>query len=232
MKLIFFKAVTVCFVLIFTFSSCATLPEPGQPLTPEQRQSAKIRCFTQYTVGGALSGAALGAVSQLISGGNVGKAAAIGAGAGAVAGFAVAWGKCFYLFSDVSSQPVEGYKAKTSKTYEVKIEDFSISPTTVYPGDYLSLNGSYIVTAPEGVNDLKVTETTILEFYDEKDKKFVETGRTPNELTVSAGILRKVDGNIEIPAQAEPGTFKISLMITSEGKTDKIAKEMGIKKKG
>jgi len=232
MKLNLFKAIAVYFVCIFTFSSCATLPEPGQPLTPEQRQSAKIRCFAQYTVGGALSGAALGAVSQLISGGNVGKAAAIGAGAGAVAGFAVAWGKCFYLFSDVSSQPVEGYKVKTSETYEVKIEDYSISPTTAYPGDSVILDGSYIVTAPEGVKDLKVTETRILEYYDEKEKKFVEAGKVPNEITASAGILRKVDGNIEIPTQAEPGLFKISLMITSEGKTDTIAKEIEIKKKG
>jgi len=237
-------------------------------MTKEERRKAQNCCIIEHIATGVLTGA--GAIvlwRQIIKKEKVNiEEVLTGAGIGAIVGFGAAWYMCFSSFSDFNSQPVKGYKVKTSKTYNVKIEDFSVSPTTVYKndkkddkkiivyaGDTISLKGSYIVTAPKGITDLKVMESRILQVYDDKEKKFVNPKEALNkirgnkvntsgkaekneipgkEITAEAGILRKADGNLDVPAQAVPGCYRLIFEVSSEGKSDSVSKEFNIKKRG
>ena len=216
----------VCFFLIpFFLLSCA-LPHPDELRTPEERRAARNKCIAMHTLGGAAIGALAGA---LIKGT---KGAIIGAAGGGTLGFAIAWGRCFSLYSDLSSTQVADYSETatrynydSSKGDEVKINTFTITPTRISQGNTVQLNGSYYVMTPEEKTDLKVIETRTLQYFDETKNQFIELGKSDNEVTIAPG-LRNVDGNIEIHENVPNGRYKIIFKIESQGKTDKVEREL------
>ncbi|HGJ65044.1 TPA: hypothetical protein ENS27_06590 [bacterium] len=200
---------------------CATTPDG------KTTWNSPEACIAAHTAGGALVGALLGAAIGGIADGKKGtKKGAVGGGlGGGLLGFAYAWGKCFAASSSVQSQQVKDYTETASITdytpeqgVSLKINDYSLNPCTVAPGDTVKFNANYYVMTPSP-QDIPVTETRILKVYDTKQNMFVEQGSVPECITVSPGT-RRADGQVQIPSNAVPGKYLIAFMVASEGKTD------------
>jgi hypothetical protein len=184
-----------------------------------------------YTAGGALGGAALGALV-----GGSWKSAGVGAAVGGGVGFAYAWGKCLSLYSTLKSQQVAGYTEAVkqvnyapSQGNVTKIQDFNVNPNGVQPGSSVKLNGSYYVMAPEGAKEMKVTETRTVKFFDPSKNQFVDLGQVEQEITAAPGI-RKADGAFDIPKDVPEGRYKIGFKVASGGKEDVVEKDLTVKK--
>lgn len=217
--------VTVC---AFLLSACATTGGPGG----QTQWSSPEACIVAHTVGGAALGALGGAAIGAIFGGrqkDIKRDAAIGAGSGALIGFAYAWGACFAAFTKVRSEQTKGFRETRTETgYKsqqgvvMKVRAFTIDPTAIAPGDKPTLNASYYVMTPED-KEITVTETVALKIYNPEKKTFEEVGSTSETIVMNPG-QRKATSDIPIPPNAEEGKFFIVFKITVEDQTDQ--KEM------
>ncbi len=212
-------------------NGCATLPEPGTPLTPEQRQKAQRDCMVQYTVVGGIGGALLGN----LFGGNT-RSTVIGAVAGSALGYAVAWGHCLSHYSNLSSFPVADAQQtaqqvgwQPSRGNEVKIQNFAISPREVRPGGAVDLGGSYYVMGPAGTRDVKVTETRTVHFYDPGEKQWKELGSVDQNVTAALGT-RRAEGRFDLPADVPEGRYRVSLKVAALGRSDEVGQEIVVRK--
>lgn len=216
----------------FLFSACAPLPPPGTALTPEERAAAQRRCIATQT----LAGAAVGALGGFLLSGGEAKGAAIGAGAGGALAFAVAWGNCLAIYSDLTSYPAAtaretarrtGYKPSQGDV--VKIERFTLNPTGVAPEGKVNMAGSYYVLTPDGEKEVKVVETRVLSFLDPETKEWKVLGDVDQEVTAANGT-RRAEGNFDIPADAPEGQYRVTLKVTANGKSDQVIKDLTVKK--
>jgi hypothetical protein len=219
----------LCYLMIVVFLSCG-LPHPDQPMTMEERQSARRKCIAMYT--GA--GAALGALTGAIIGG--GRGAAIGGVSGGALAFAIAWGQCFSHYSDLNSTQVADYEETAQKAGydpsmgdQIKIENFTITPSQVSQGNSVNLDASYYVMPSAQVSDLKVIETRTVKFFDETKNQFTELGKADEEVTVSPGTRRAV-GSTDIPEENPDGRYVIAFKVTTLGKSDEREQEILVKK--
>lgn len=230
----FIRPLIIIILVAFISTSCAPLPPPGTALTPEEREAAKKTCIARYTavgaIGGALIGGLLGSRRAKL------ETAAIGAAAGGALAFALAWGHCLSVYSDLRSYPVAGFQETAQKIgYNpsqgtvAKIENFSLNPEGISPGGRVQLNGSYYVMAPEGSKELKVTETRTVHYYDDSSKEWKELGSVPQEITAAPGT-RKADGNFELPADVPEGQYRMTLKISALDKEDQATRELTVKK--
>ncbi|NWF98602.1 MAG: hypothetical protein HXY52_06695 [Nitrospirae bacterium] len=234
MKIRIFRHTIIFLITVFLFTSCAPLPPSGTALTPEERESAKKTCIARYTAAGAVGGAILG--SLLGGKGAKWETAAIGAAAGGAIAFAIAWGHCLSVYSDLNSYPVAGARETAQKIGYTssqgnitKIDKFYLNPEAVSPGGRVQMNGSYFIMAPEGTQEVKVTETRILHYYNPSENEWKELGSVDNVITSSLGT-RKAEGNFDIPSDVPEGKYRITLKIAAQGKEDQVSKELTVKK--
>ena len=223
------------FICMFVFYSCASvLPPADQIKTPEERKSAQTKCIAAATTGGAAGGALIG----LLAGGkkNKAKGAVIGGLAGGALAFAIAYGKCLDYYSTLESQPVADYRETVreinydpSQGSVVKIENFSLIPEAVAPGGDVDFKGEYYVMTPEEAKEVNVTETRVLEIYDEEKQEFVTLGETPREITVGQG-KRAANGMFNIPEKVSEGRYRIKFIVASSEKRDELASELVVSK--
>ena len=234
MKNRFIQSVIPIIIAVYVLSSCAPLPPPGTALTEEERASAKKTCIARYTAAGAIGGAIIGG---LLGGKNAKwESAAIGAAAGGTLAFAIAWGHCISLYSNLSSYPVAdarqtaqkiGYKP--SQGYVAKIDNFSLTPEAIAPGETIQMKGQYYIMAPEGAREVKVTETRTLHYFDASGNTWKELGSIDNEITSALGT-RRAEGNFDIPTDVPEGRYRVTLKISSEGKEDQASRELTVRK--
>ena len=226
------KLFAMLFVGVFFIYSCASmLPNPDEIKTEDDRISARNKCIALHTVGGALGGAIIGGLI-----GGDWKGAGIGAAIGGSIGFAYAWGKCLSLYSTLKSQPAAGYDQtaqqigyQQSQGDVVKIQSFNVSPSSVSQGGSLKLNGSYYVMTPPDRKEVKVTESRIVKYFDPSKNEFVDLGQVDQEITAAPGT-RTADGNFDIPKDVPEGRYKIAFVVSSEGKTDMVERELSVTK--
>lgn len=228
------KPFLVAVLAIFLFTSCAPLPKPGTALIQEERETARKSCITRYTAGGAVGGGILGG----LLGGKKTKvqSALIGAAAGGALAFALAWGHCLNVYSDLKSYPVADAKTtarqigyKPSQGYVTKIKNFSLNPKSVSPGGKVKINGSYYILAPEGNKDVTVTETRTVYFFDSSEDKWKELGAVDQEVTAALGT-RKAEGSFEMPPDVPEGRYKITFKVSAKGEEDEATREMTVKR--
>ncbi len=216
------------------------MPPPGTALTPEERAKAQKACITNYTAAGAVTGALAGALIGALTGGHSAQRAVIGGAAGAVVGgglaFALAWGHCMSLYSDLKSFPVAGAQETAQQiSYEpsqgnvTKIQEFSVNPDGVAPGREVQLNGSYYVMAPEGTKEVKIQETRMVEYFDPSEKKWKELGAVNQEVTSALGT-RKAEGRFEMPGDVPEGLYRITFKVSAQGKTDQTTRDLKVQK--
>ncbi len=227
-------SVTVLIILLL-FNSCAPLPPPGTALTPEERASAKKKCIARYTavgaVGGGLIGGLLGGEKNRLEG------ALIGAAAGGTLAFALAWGKCLSVYSDLKSYPMADARTtarqvgyKPSQGYVTKIKNFSVEPKSVSPGNRVILNGSYYIMGPEESKELKVIETRTVHYFDHSKNEWKELGSVDQEIIAALGT-RNAKGSFELPSDVPEGRYRITLKISAKGEEDEASREINVKKR-
>ncbi len=232
MKVFRIKSLSVLLVCVFLLSSCASvLPDPSQIRTEDERIDARNKCIAMYTVGGAAAGALVGALI-----GGSWKSAGVGALVGGGFAFLAAWGHCLSLYSTLQSQPVAGYQQTArqvgynpSQGDVVKIQSFNVAPTTIVPGQTITLGGSYYVMAPEGSKELKVTETRYVKFFDPSKNEWTLLGGVDQEITAAPGS-RKADGKFDIPKDVPDGKYRIGFKVAAAGKEDVLEKDLTVKK--
>lgn len=229
------KIFSAAVLIVFLFNSCAPLPPPGTALTPEERESAKKTCIARYTAVGAVGGGVIGA----LIGGRKDRleGALIGAAAGGTLAFALAWGKCLNVYSDLKSYPMADARTtarqvgyKPSQGYVTKIKNFSVEPKSVSPGHRVKLNGSYYVMGPEDCKELKVTETRTVHYFDQSKNEWKELGSVDQEITAALGT-RKAEGSFELPSDVPEGLYKITLKVSAKGEEDEASREISVKKR-
>ncbi len=234
MRILAMRLFSLLLIIVFFVTSCGPLPPPGTALTPQERAEAQNSCIARYTAMGAFGGAAVG----LLLGGKKtkGEGALIGAAAGGALAFALAYGKCLAMFSDLNSYPLAGAQETArrvgynpSQGYITKIENFYVDPTGVSPGGKVQLNGSYYIMAPEGTTDVKVTETRTVSYYDPAEKQWKELGSVPQEITSALGT-RKAEGSFDMPKDVPEGNYRITLTVEANGKRDQISSDLMVKK--
>lgn len=228
------RTTSLILVVMLLCTSCAPLPQPGTALTDEERESAKKSCIAKYTALGAVGGGVVG----LLLGRSHHKAegALIGAAAGGALAFALAWGHCLSLYSDLRSFPVAGAEEtarrigySSSQGTVTRVESFSLNPSGVAPGGRVKMDGSYYVMAPEGTTEVKVVETRSLEFFDPSENQWKDLGAIDQEVTSALGT-RQAEGNFDIPADAPEGLYRVTLKVAAQGKQDQSTKELTVKK--
>ncbi len=235
------KTITGMILLSLILSSCATVPPAGTALTPEERAKAQKQCVTNYTAAGAVTGAVAGALIGALTGGHGVQRAVVGGAAGAVVGgglaFALAWGHCMSLYSDLNSFPVAGAQETAqeiaytpSQGNVTKIQEFSVNPSGVAPGREVQINGSYYVMAKEGTKEVKIQETRMVEYFDPSEKKWKELGAVNQEVTSALGT-RKAEGRFDMPADVPEGRYRITFKVSAQGKTDQARRDLKVDKK-
>ncbi|MHB8111007.1 MAG: hypothetical protein ACYDHW_13360 [Syntrophorhabdaceae bacterium] len=232
MKKDFMKLVAIVVLCASFLYSCASLlPNPDDIKTEEDRIRARSQCIAMYTAGGALGGAIIGGLI-----GGDWKGAGIGAAIGGGIGFAYAWGKCLSLYSTLKSSPAAGYQETAQKIgYNqsqgelVKIQSFTVSPSSIGQGGSVKLRGSYYVMAPPDLKEIKVTETRIVKYFDPSKNEWTELGQVDQQVTAAPGT-RVADGNFDIPKDVPEGRYRIAFMVNAEGKSDMVERELNVRK--
>lgn len=227
-------------IAAFLSASCAATPKPGTALTAQQREDAKKQCISQYTAAGAAGGALGGAVLGALTGGRMATRAVTGAVVGALTGgglaFAVAYGRCMSLYSDLQSFP-EADAGDTARKigytpdqgYITRIERFSLDPSGVMPGGRVDLEGSYVLMAPEANQDIKIVETRSVHFFEPGPGSWKELGSVDQTVTASPGT-RRTEGSIELPADVPEGRYKIVMKVAANGRQDEASQELTVRK--
>jgi hypothetical protein len=180
---------------------------------------------TMCAGGGALAGAAAGALidkndplrGALI--GLVGGAAAAGAACFAIAKFSSTQVKDYQ-----QTQQATGYSPAQGTV--VRVESFTVEPTTVAPSQQLTFSGQYYVMTPEREADLPVVERMIVSFYDEQAKQWKELGRTQSEVTMKPGTRQIPPSPINTPAKPLSQRYQVALQVEHDKVTD--GKSQGI----
>lgn len=214
--------------------SCAALPPPGTPLTEKQRAEAQQGCINQYVLGGAVGGALLGML--ISSKRDRAQGAVLGAAAGGALAYSFAWGKCLAYYSDVNSFPVADARQTAanvgyvpSRGNEVRIQNFSITPATLKAGGMFKFNGSYYVMSPDAQQQVKVTETRTIHFFDPEDNTWKELGTENTPLTAALGT-RRADGQVSMPNEVAEGRYRVTFKVSALGREDQASQEIVIKK--
>jgi hypothetical protein len=222
-------------LIVFLFTSCAPLPQPGDPLTSEEKEKAKKECILRYGAIGAVAGGAVGAAAGALLTRDT-RGVVAGAVVGGTLGFAIAWGKCLSYYSDLKSYPVADARETARKIrynpsqgYVTKIKDFYLNPDKISPGGQVQMNASYYVMAPEERKEVKVTETRIVHYYDPLKKEWKELGSVDQEITAAFGT-RKAEGHFELPSNVPEGSYRVALKVSAEGVEDQAMQELTVKK--
>ncbi len=181
------------------FVCCAFLLLGCATTDPEQ---------TQQQIGGALAGAVVGGVAGALAGRNA-KSAIIGAAAGAALGFAavkISQYQANRVRTAEQDSAIYGLTPVTG-TPVVKINSFSCIPQKVAQAGSIKVSADYSVSTPQN------SPVDVEEIYRLKDKdgRIVATlGSRKNSLE-SGGY--QVQGNIDVPQNAEPGDYLVELQI-------------------
>lgn len=214
--------------------ACAALPPPGTRLTDQQRAEAQKACINQYVVGGAAGGALLGML--LSSRKDRTQGAVVGAIAGGALAHSYAWGKCLAYYSNTNSFPVaDARQTATQVGYnpargnEVKIQSFTVTPSMIVPGGTLKLAGSYYVMAPAAQQQVKVTETRTVHFFDPSDNAWKELGSEATPVTAVLGT-RRTEGQTGMPVEVAEGRYRVTFKVSAMGREDQVSQEINIKK--
>lgn len=180
----YWRGIALLTSAVILFGSCASIPPKGTSLTAEERATAQKQCIAKHTAGGVIGGALIGALLSR----KRGEGAVIGGAAGGTLAFALAYGHCLSLYSDLNSYPAAdagetarrvGYVPSAGNI--TKIERFSVNPAAAAPGGKVQMNGSYYVMAPEANKDVKVIETRSLRYLDPSSNQWKDLGSVDQE---------------------------------------------------
>lgn len=191
----FARFVSILLVVVFIFGlySCASIPEERKGVTT-----------------GAGIGAATGAVAGGLIGGST-RSTIIGGLLGGLAGGAI--GHYGYDQKRSGTETAQAYNYQPASGTVLKIEDASIAPTNVQPGQKVDLQMTYAVLNPAQNQQVNVTETREIRFGDQVvGKPQVNVARTPGTYTSTVPLT--------LPQNAQKGTYTVISTVQAGGVTD------------
>jgi outer membrane lipoprotein SlyB len=208
------RRVVALLVMTALLASCATATNPNtappaKPNSIKEWMAVQSRA-KKRAVAGFLIGAALGAVSAGITGGNgeeIAKRAIAGGVAGAIAGFAI--GKHqdqVYAQRDLAVRQA-GYDR--SQGYVARIEEVAFNPPQPKPGTTATLYVRYLVLGPNPNEAIKVKMFRGLKYGE--DYVF---GAGPNEFTVpNGGGVVESTVEVTLSRKAPQGTYSVEALL-------------------
>ena len=158
-------------------------------------------------VGGAVAGAAIGAVA---TGGNP-RAIGAGAAAGAVTGWGIVKIAQYHSERTRSAQQESQYLGYSGQGTMLNIRDAAVNPQTVRAGQPVIFAMDYAVLAPKGTSAIPVEETWALE----KDGKVLSTTPPLSQQREPGGW--HTQASITVPSKASPGTYIVKNRVAAFG---------------
>jgi hypothetical protein len=191
-------SVIVIFSFLFTLFGCASIPEEHK---------------------GATTGAAVGGATGAVAGALLGRAGAktetaiLGGLAGALIGGLI--GHYAYDTKRTKEETAQKYNYQSSMGTIVRLEDVSVMPATVKPGEKVDLNATYALLESAD-KDINITETREIKMGSELVGK-------PEVSVVRRGGTYSSTVPLFLPSDAKPGTY--SVITTVQTQTAKDSKE-------
>lgn len=181
--------------------------------------SLLIICFTLSGLGcatskqtGALTGAAVGAGAGAVIFKDPRAGAIIGGIVGAIAGAVI--GDYIDEQKKNRRESVREIKYKPSQGNIVRIEDTTIEPVRVKPGETVGLKTSYYVLSPAPVGQVKIVESRVVTYNDKPvTEPFIREVRKEQGLTSSTMKL-------PLPNDAAEGEYTVITTIDCGQKRD------------
>lgn len=191
------RIISLIVIFIFTISTlgCASL---------EEHKGAA----TGAVIGGAVGAATGAAVSKE---GRKTEGAVIGALIGALAGAAI--GHYAYDVKRTADDTSKRYSYSKEKGLMIRIEDISINPSRLRPGEKVDLNITYALLQPQYDQPIEVTEIREIKLGDEI------VGRPEITVKRAAGTYES-RLPLYLPSSAKPGTYKVTMIVQIEGMKD------------
>jgi hypothetical protein len=195
------KIISIVTILSFIFCilGCATVPEEHK---------------------GAATGAAVGGATGAIAGGILAHSGAktetaiLGGLAGALVGGLI--GHYAYDAKKTKEETAQKYNYQSSMGTMVRLEEVSVMPNTVKPGDKVELKATYAVLEAAD-KDINITETREIKMGTELIGK-------PEVNVVRRGGTYSSTVPLFLPANAKTGTY--SVITTVQSQTAKDSREM------
>jgi hypothetical protein len=189
------KIISIITILLFIFSlfGCASIPEEDK---------------------GAATGAAIGGATGAVAGallGESGESAIIGSLAGALVGGLI--GHYAYDVKRTREETAQKYNYQSSTGAMVRIEDVSIIPATVKPGDKVELKATYALLDASPNSDLSVTEIREIKHAGELiGKPEINVARLGGTYTSTVPIY--------LPSDAAKGKYSVITTIKTSSASD------------
>jgi hypothetical protein len=158
-------------------------------------------------VGGAVAGAAIGAVA---TGGNP-RAIGAGAAAGAVTGWAAVKLVQYHSQRTRSAQQEAEYLGYRGQGSMLNIRDAAVNPQTVQAGQPVNFAMDYAVLAPQGTSAVPVEESWVLE----KDGKVLTTTSPMTQQREPGGW--HTQASITVPQNAPAGSYIVKNRVSAFG---------------
>jgi hypothetical protein len=183
-------------LLLGSLSGCATLPEEHK---------------------GAATGAGIGAATGALAGamiagdGSRTQGALLGGLAGALVGGVI--GNYTVDQKRDAADTSNRYGYDTSTGIIVRIENTSISPNRVYPGDRVDLNATYAILAPRSNTMIDITESREIRFNGELvGKPEIRTSHVPGTYDSNVPLF--------LANNAQRGTYQVITTIRTQDSSD------------
>lgn len=197
--------VSLLMVSFLFMSSCQTLPK-----VPEEHK-------------GAATGAGIGAVAGSVLGAVLGdstKSAVLGGLIGTLIGGAV--GHYYYDQKQTGTETINQYGYDPSKGPLLKIEDASITPQVVGPGDKVDLRMTYAVLISDTATPLNIIEKwEIRQDGSLVGNPEVRVSRTAGTYTASIPLT--------LPVNARNGFYIVTCTVTSYNVSDELKTSFTVK---
>lgn len=166
---------------------------------------------------GATTGAAIGAGTGAVAGALLGhkgaktETAIIGGLAGALVGGLI--GHYAYDVKRDRQETARQYNYQSSTRTLVRIEDVSVAPSYIMPGDEVQLKATYAVLAPSDNADITVRETREILYRDELVGK-------PEITVVRRGGTYVSTVPLTLPRNAKRGAYKLITTVQAGSELD------------
>lgn len=167
-------------------------------------------CETTKEHKGATTGAAVGAATGAVAGAVLGskgaktEMAVVGGLVGALIGGAI--GHYAYDQKKSREETEKKYDYKSASGVVVRLEESSVAPSTVKPGEKVDLKATYAVLTPAADTDVSVTEVREIKLGDELVGK-PEVTVTRKGGTYSSSIP------LTLPSNTKKGTYTVTTTI-------------------
>jgi hypothetical protein len=105
------------------------------------------------------------------------------------------------------------------------VNQLSLDPVSVAPGEEFLWRSEYMVMAPDPNADLTIVETRILSAYDEQKREWKELGPIRTTITAKPGT-RQDEAKMTMPKQTTAKRYQVTFQVAYNNVVDQKSQEM------